>query len=61
MKSLCSGQAAKDSLQHRLDIQIQRLKELEVRAKDEQRLYTAMVLKDSWKLMKVLRSGMDIE
>lgn len=58
MKSLGSGQAAKDSLQQRLDIQILRLKELEVRAMDERRLYTAMVLKDSWKLMKVIRSGM---
>jgi len=61
MKSLCSGQAAKDSLQHRLDIQIQRLKELEYQAVVERKLYTAEVLKDSWKLMKVLRSGMDIE
>jgi len=47
-------------LQQRLDTQILRLKELEVRAKDEQRFYTAMVLKDSWKLMKVIRSGMTI-
>jgi DNA-binding HxlR family transcriptional regulator len=61
MKSLGSGQAAKDSLQHRLDIQIQRLKALEQNAVVERKLYTAEVLKDSWKLMKVIRSGMDIE
>jgi len=60
VKSLGSGQASKDSLQQRLDTQILRLKELEVRAKDEQRFYTAMVLKDSWKLMRVIRSGMTI-